>query len=220
MKEKTQRIRRSRQDARAEILAAAEAALATRDFAALTVDDVMGRTGMTRSAFYHYFSGLDEVVLGLLERFERELRESVDPWLRGELEAVEDDPRAATRIHLSAMFEVLLAHRRSFAAVVQAAGGRPRVYEQWQSRVLGYFIDLTETFIRRQVSLGRSRADDPRGLARALILMNNAVLNDSLVADDAGDATDDARVVAGIWNAAIYGAADQEAGSHHGKSPE
>lgn len=198
-----QRVRRSRQDARAEILEAAEDALGSLDFSALTVDEVMSRTGMTRSAFYHYFTGLDEVVVGLLERFEHDVRDSVDPWLKGEVE--DGDPIEATTVRLTAMFEALTRHRASFSAVVQASGGYPRVYEQWQRRVLGYFIDLTEGFIRREVARGRSRVDDPYGVARALILMNNAVLNDGLLQPNPPDPAGEARVVARIWNAAIYG---------------
>lgn len=200
---KAQRLRRSREDARAEILEAAHAALETLDFPALTVDEVMGRTGMTRSAFYHYFTGLDDLVVGLLERFEHDVRASVDPWLKGETK--NEEPAEATRTHLAAMFEVLLAHRASYSAVAQASGAYPRVYEEWQKRILGYFIDLTEKFIRRQVSLGLSAVEDPRGIARALILMNNAVLNDNLVQVETRGALEDAHAVATIWNATIYG---------------
>ncbi len=200
---KAQRTRRSRQDARAEILDAAESALRGVDFRELTVDGVMSQTGMTRSAFYHYFTGLDDLVVGLLERFEHDVRGSVDPWLRGEVD--EENPVEATVRHLTSMFEVLTSHRASFSAVVQASGGYPRVYEQWQRRVLGYFIDVTEGFIRREVERGRSRVTDPRGLARALILMNNALLNDGLAQPDPPEAVSEARIVAGVWNAAIYG---------------
>ena len=51
----TRRRRRSRAAARAEIVAAAEAALRDMPFSDLTVDILMQRTGMTRSSFYHYF---------------------------------------------------------------------------------------------------------------------------------------------------------------------
>jgi AcrR family transcriptional regulator len=203
---KTQRIRRSRAAARAEILEAAEAAVAERDWNALTVDDVMRRTGMTRSSFYHYFADLDELALGLLEEFAEEIRASVDPWLRGEID--DPDPRAATVRHLTAMLEVMHAHRMAVQAVGQAAGGRPRVYQEWQTRVLDYFIDLTRAFIRREIARGRCTADDPDRLAHALILMNHAVANDNLLHEKDDDPAAVARVLAGIWNASIYGAGD------------
>ena len=40
---------------------AAQALLGETDFGALTVDTLMRETGMTRSSFYHYFSGLDDL---------------------------------------------------------------------------------------------------------------------------------------------------------------
>ena len=199
---KTQRVRPSREEAREEILRAAEAALADTDFHALTVDDVMRRTGMTRSSFYHYFSGLDELALGLLEQFEHAIRASVDTWLEGRDEG---DPREATERNLTAMFREMQAYRTLVYAVSQAAGGSPKVYVEWQTRVLDYFIALTARFIRREVARGRSRAEDPDRLAHALILMNNAVANDGMARGIEDDPAAIGRTIAGIWNAAIYG---------------
>jgi hypothetical protein len=103
------------------------------------------------------------------------------------------------------MFEVMEAHRDEVYAVAQAAGGHPLVYQQWQTRVLDYFVDLTARFIRRQIELGSSHADDPDRLARSLILMNHAVANDNLARQVRDDPASVARVLAGIWNASIYG---------------
>jgi AcrR family transcriptional regulator len=200
---KSQRFRRSLEEARSEILRAAEAVLAEKDFGALTVDLVMQRTGMTRSSFYHYFNGLDDLAVDLLRQFEDDIRASVDPWLRGEYSG---DPRTATVSHLSAMFEVMHEHRASARAVAQAAGGYPQVYREWQSGVVDYFIAQTAAFLRQEVKAGRSRADDPERLARALILMNNGVANDGILRDAIDDHAAMARVLADIWNAAIYGA--------------
>ena len=82
-----------------------------------------------------------------LAQFEGEIRASVDPWLKGEDGG---DAIRATLTHLTAMFEVMHAHRTSVAAVAQAAGGHPVVYQEWQRRVVDYFVDLTADFIRRQ----------------------------------------------------------------------
>ena len=199
---KTPRIRRSPSAARAEILRAAETALADMEYSALTVDVLMGYTGMTRSSFYHYFSGLDDIAVGLLDQFEQEIRGSVDRWLTGEVQA--DDYRAATEHHLQHMFEVIHSHRQAHAAVAQAASGNARVYRAWQQSVVDYFVRLTTDFIKRQVALGRSRVEDPARVARALILMNNAVSNDNLTRTKPDTPQVLARVIAGIWNAVIY----------------
>ncbi|MDJ0848530.1 MAG: TetR/AcrR family transcriptional regulator [Myxococcota bacterium] len=200
---KTQRVRRSREVAREEILHAAQAAASQTDFSALTVDLVMQGTGMTRSSFYHYFSGLDDLAVGLLEEFEQDIRASVDAWLLGDED--DEDPARGTAHHLTAMFEVMETHRTAVRAVAQAAGGYPNVYREWQRRVLDYFIDLTAAFIRREVARGRSRAEDPERLARSLILMNDAVANDNMMRETPDEPAAIARVISGIWNAAIFG---------------
>lgn len=197
------RVRRSPQQARAEIIAAAEHALAEGDFNALTVDRLMQRTGMTRSSFYHYFDDLDALVVGMLEQFERDIRDSVDPWLKGEEDTA--DYRGATHRHLTRMFEVMYEHRPGARAVAQTADGESRVYTAWQDRVIDYFVALTADFIERQVTLGRSRVTDPARLAQALILMNDAVANANLRRIDPDPPELAAGVLADVWNAAIYG---------------
>lgn len=206
---RSQRVRRSRAAARAEILRAAQAALGEMDWNALTVDEVMRRTGMTRSSFYHYFSGLDEIAVGLVELFEHDLRASVDPWLRGE--TGDRDPEQATVTHLTAMFEVMAAHRTALHAVAQAAGGHPKVHQEWQTRILDHFIDLTARFIHHQVASGRSRVDDPERLAQALVLMNHAVANDNMARAVRDDPAATARVLASVWNASIFGRTSADA---------
>ncbi len=160
----------------------------------------MQHAGMTRSAFYHYFSGLDDLALALLEQFEDKIRATVDPWITAE----RVDYRQATIDHLTDMFRVMFAHRRAVGAVAQAASGSPRVYHAWQRRVLDYFIDLTAHFIRRQIMLGRSKVEDPERVARALILMNNAFFNDYLMRDVPDEPLAAGRTVATIWNATIF----------------
>ena len=78
-------------------------------FGDLTVDVLMSRTNMTRSAFYHYFSGLDEIALGLLDQLERGIHATADPWL--EDETGETDYRAAMTARFERMFASELARR-------------------------------------------------------------------------------------------------------------
>ena len=163
----------------------------------------MRRAGMTRSAFYHYFSGLDELVLELLERYEDEIREVVDPWLDHPEAFV--DYRGATVRYLSEMYAVLQTHRNTVRAVMHAASGSRLVYERWQSRAVDYFIDRTTEFIAQQMALGRSRVEDPARVASALILMNYGVWADNVQREEPDDPAAIGRVIGGIWNAVIYG---------------
>lgn len=199
---KTQQFRRKREAARAEIVAAAESALGEVDFNELTVDLVMRGTGMRRSSFYHYFSGLDELALALLDEFEESIRTSVEPLLGGD---DDHDPRGAMLERMIAMFEVMHANRVAVVAVGEAAGGSPRVYFEWRTRVLDYFVDRSARLIRRHVMRGNSSVEDPERLAEALVLMNYAVFNANLHRDPPDEPRDVAQLAASVWNASIFG---------------
>lgn len=202
MSERAQRIRRTPEMAREEIIDATQAALAEMDFNALTVDAVMQRTGMTRSSFYHYFKSVDELALGFLGRLEGAIRETVDDWLNGQ---GSDDYLADTHTHLTTMFAAMENHRTGMMALARASNSSEQVHDEWRSRVIDYFIDLTARFIRQQIMLGRSKVENPDLTARSLILMNNALANDNLTRDEPDDPAAIGKVSAEIWNAAIYG---------------
>ncbi|MEQ8746226.1 TetR/AcrR family transcriptional regulator [Pyruvatibacter sp.] len=203
MNAKPQRIRRTPEMARDEIIDATEKALADVEFGALTVDAVMRHTGMTRSSFYHYFKSVDELALGFLDRLEQAIREPVDAWLNGR---GSDDYQADTHTHLTAMFISMEPHRTAMLALVRASNNNAQVYDAWRARVIDDFITLTARFIRQQVMLGRSQVADPDRTARALILMNNALSNDNLLREKPDDPAAIGKTSADIWNAAIYGA--------------
>lgn len=197
----TKRVRRTPESARAEILAAAESALHEVDYYALTVELLMERTGMTRSLFYHYFKSLEEVTIALFERVEHEVRGTVDAWLEGE---DAPDYRANTVEHLTRMYEVWRRHANLMRAMEQAADRNKEAYARWQQQVVESYVDKTETFIRRQITLGRSRVEDPRGLARTLILMNLAVAKDQVGRAKPESPSRLGVTVGYMWNSAIY----------------
>ena len=203
MSPRAQRIRRTPEMAREEIIDATEAALTEMDFSELTVDAVMRRTGMTRSSFYHYFKSVDELALGFLGRLEDAIRQTVDDWLNGQ---GTDDYLQDTHDHLTAMFVAMEAHRTGMLALARASNSSAQVHDEWRTRVIDYFIELTARFIRQQVMLERSNVQNPNRIARALILMNNALANDNLTRQPPDDPTAIAKASADIWNASIYGA--------------
>jgi len=194
-------MRRPPERARAEILAAAEEALQGCEFNELTVEHLMKRTGMTRSSFYHYFPSLEDVAVALFDRVEAELARAVGVWLEGD---GGEDPQADTVVHLTRMFAMWTQHAVLFRALQQAAGRSGVAYERWRTRLVDRYIDVTARFIRRQVAQGRSRAEHPERLARALILMNTAVASDHISHPGADSPQQVGQTVADVWNAAIY----------------
>ncbi len=199
----SKRTRRSPAQARAEILHAAETALQELEWNALTVEVLMERTGMTRSAFYHYFKSLDDITVALFERVEVEISGAVDDWLEGDESP--EDPRAATVTHLVRMYEVWSEHAPLMRALEQAAGRSGDAYQAWRGRVVDGYIAKTTRFLEKQIREGRCDAPDPEALASALILMNVSVASDQVSRLETDSPERLGAAVGRIWNGAIYG---------------
>ena len=58
-----------------------------------------------------------------------------------QLRALLSDPRGAMRKGLTSMFEAMHENQVAVVAVGEAAGGSPRVYLEWRTRLLDDFID-------------------------------------------------------------------------------
>ncbi len=196
------RVRRSPEAARAEILEAAEGLLRDREWARVSVDQLMERTGMTRSSFYHYFKSVDEVAVALFARVEDEIRSAVDDWLEGD--ASEDDPEAAAVDALTRMFDVWAGHLPLMRAMEHAADRSGAAYERWRERLVEGYVGQTTAFIDRAVASGRSDVPDPPTLARALILMNLSVATDEARRPEPFSAERLGRSVGRVWANAIY----------------
>src|SRR4051812_40056447 len=91
---RAKRRRRSPESAEREILRAAEAFLRERPFRDLTVDEVMGRTTLSRPSFYVYFRDRHHLAVRLVEGIGAELFEMSARWLEGAGDPREDVRRA------------------------------------------------------------------------------------------------------------------------------
>ena len=196
------RVRRSPEAARAEILEAAEALLRDHDWAVVSVDQLMERTGMTRSSFYHYFKSVDEVAVALFARVEDEIRTAVDDWLEGD--GPSDDPEAAAVDALTRMFDVWAGHITLMRAMEHAAGRSGAAYEQWRERLVEGYVAQTTAFIEKAVAARDSDVEDPPTLARALILMNLSVATDEARRPEPFSAERLGRTIGSVWAKAIY----------------
>src|SRR3954453_23983797 len=107
MTTQAKRIRRAPRDAGREILDAAESILAERSFRDLSVDELMARTGMRRSSFYHYFRRLGEVAIALMRGFQGEMRGAAAPWLQA---GVEVDPVEAAEGAIGSRAAIFARH--------------------------------------------------------------------------------------------------------------
>jgi TetR/AcrR family transcriptional regulator, ethionamide resistance regulator len=198
---KPRRTRRLRDDAEREILDAAEALLAKRSFGALSVDDLMTRTGMTRSSFYHYFGSLDDVAVALMRRVQGEMMEAAAPWLRTDHQL---DPAAAAELGIRASADVFARHGLVISAIHEASFRYETVQREWREGVLEDWIRAIASQLRAQRERGLTRVADPEEVARALLLMNTAVFVERLGKRPPDAAQDVADALAEIWIGALY----------------
>jgi TetR/AcrR family transcriptional regulator, ethionamide resistance regulator len=168
------RRRRSPESAEREILDAAEALLRERPFRDLTVDDVMARTTMSRPSFYVYFRGRHELVMRLVEGIGGELYASAQPWLEGD-----GDPRAGVRAALEAVASVYVRHGLALGAIAEASEQDADVEAIYRG-LIDRFIDANEKRIAEESALGNVGGLDSRETARALVLMSERYLTESL----------------------------------------
>jgi len=198
---KPRRIRRRPHDARREILDAAEVLLAERPFLELSVDDLMARTSMTRSSFYHYFRSLDEVAIALMRRVQGEMMEATAPWLRVDYDG---DPALGLEQGIRASAEVFARHGLVLSAIHEASFRYEAVQREWRDGVLEDWIGAVAAQLRAQRERGLTRVGDAEELARALLLMNTAVLVERLGKQPPDQPEAVADTLAEIWIGALF----------------
>ncbi len=196
------RIRRSPAAAQKEILDAAEGLLSERSYRELNVDELMRRTGMTRSTFYHYFRSLDEVVVALLNQVQAEMMEAVEPWLSTTADS--DDPARNIEQGILGVARVFARHGRVLAAIDEAAHHHQSVERAWRDGVLAPWISAVATEVRANRERGLTTVEEPEEVAGALLLMNMAVFVERLGREPADTPERVAATLARIWVGAVY----------------
>ena len=169
------RRRRSRQDAEAEIVTAAESLLRERPFRDLSVEEVMARTSLSRSSFYVYFRDRHALLLRVVEQIGDELFAMADRWLSGG-----QDPSQDIWDALSGVVDVYAAHGPVMRAIADASAVDPEVEAVYHA-LLQRFIDATAAHVREEEAVGRvAPVADPEDCAFALVWMTERYLSLSL----------------------------------------
>jgi AcrR family transcriptional regulator len=170
----SKRRRRSPESAEQEILAAAESFLLERPFHEMTVDEVMGRTTLSRPSFYVYFRDRNDLVVRLVEAVGSEVFAMAERWLKGS-----GDPRDTIREALTGVTAVWAEHGLLLGAMADAGGHDDEVDGAYRT-LLGRFVDAAADHIEQDIRAGLIAPLDARETARALVLMNERYLNETL----------------------------------------
>jgi TetR/AcrR family transcriptional regulator, ethionamide resistance regulator len=176
------RRREQREQTRRRILAAADAFLRERPYRELSVEVVMTRTGLTRTAFYRHFDDVPDIVLRLLEDVGGELYAVAHRWSES---AGHDYPNAA-HAGLAGIVDFFVRHGRLVRAVADAAATDEQI-EQGYAAFVNAFTEMIAVTLDRLVASDRLDVPDSRAMARALNLMNEAYLLDAFGREPIGD---------------------------------
>jgi TetR/AcrR family transcriptional regulator, ethionamide resistance regulator len=194
--------RPSGDDRERAILATAEALLAERPLAEISVDDLARGAGISRPTFYFYFASKDAVVLALLDRVVAEARDLRAAALAG----ASGDVRAHWRAALVAVRDTFRAHRALTAAATQLLAASAEVRELW-SQVMEGFVAETAAAIEAERARGAAPGGPAaRDLATALNWMNERVIQGTLAGQQPAVGEDDLiDVLLAVWLRTIYG---------------
>jgi TetR/AcrR family transcriptional regulator, ethionamide resistance regulator len=183
------------------LLDALERLLAQQPVTRLSVDQIATEAGLSRTAFYFYFSSKEAAVMRLVERSVAAIWQVPDSWLLGD----DPDPAGSLSRSIAAAVRVWEEHGAVLGAVVESASYDRELWEFWR-RTLEGFIDAAAARIARDQKAGRTRPDlDPRATAEALCWMNERYLYAYL----AGGATpkpgpDVRRTLTEVWLRVLY----------------
>jgi len=196
------RTRRRPQDAEREILDAAERLLRQASVADLSVASVMARTGLGRSSFYVYFNDVTELLRRLTERLEGEFFEVSSVWLADDSGL---DTLDAARRSTEGIVDVYVRHGPVLRALADAAATRPEVADIFRYGVIDHFIDAVERRCAQQHARGHIPHPIPRGVCRALVLMTERFLAETLGGHESEDVRTTADTLHTIWARVLYG---------------
>jgi AcrR family transcriptional regulator len=184
-----QRLQRG--ETRARIVAAAEEELRTRPLRDVSVEEVMGRAGLTRTLFYRHFDDLFDLVLSVARPAFDDLF-AVDEAV---LQAQADDGDRL-RQAIAPAVALFAQHGPLIRAVAEASVFDAAVEEIYHA-ALERFAALTERFLEQV----RAPVADRAQTARALTFLNVGYLLDSFGAEPRVSAEEATTTILELWRA-------------------
>lgn len=179
------------QEARRRIVDAAGRLLRDRRFRDLTIDEVMAEAGLSRTVFYRHFSGLHEVLLGMLD----ELLSAVV----AEADTGDPDDRGMLRRQLALVVQTMREHGPLMLALDEAAHHDHAVeaaYRAW----IDHAVEVSAELIERGVERGHTPPMPVRDVARALTAMNASYMLELVARDPEFDADAALEALWTIWS--------------------
>ena len=158
---------------RAKILNAALDFLWSNPFRDMTVSTLMDTTGVSRSAFYRYFTDLHDVMTTLLDMVQEEILVTAEPWIAGV-----GDPVALMHEAMDGLVRVCYERGPFIRAMSDAAATDERFATAWRE-FLGRFDEAARARIEADQHQGLITGCDAGPVAFALNRLDASTLIDA-----------------------------------------
>ena len=156
------RVRRTKAEARAEIVSAARDVLASEGPAGLSVAAIMARTGMTRKAFYVHFTDRTDLIRSLVRPLRAELDDAMLRWRE------HDDPSVAGFAALDQAVQTYVTHNAILRALWWTSVDDPEI-DAIRTELGSPLIETASAILARDRGFD---APSARAVATALATMN------------------------------------------------
>jgi AcrR family transcriptional regulator len=190
--------RQLREETRRQIIDAAQDFLRERSYRELSVDALMSRTGHTRTVFYRHFDDIPALVLALIQEVGAELVEVAQEWAKTDRVSKEE-----ARTRLAVFVDFYVRNGPAVHAVAEAAHHDDAVEEAYTAMVEG-FVAMTTDAIQTRIDQGELAPLDAPEIARALVRMLNAYLDDALGREGGTDPERVLEAVATVWTRTLF----------------
>ena len=187
-----------RERARAGLRAALLLAAGKRSFAELKIEEIAAAAGLSRSAFYFYYSSKYELLRDATGRVADELFADASPWYDGDGESAE-----MIREVLASNAASWSEHADLLRMTVEAAGYDPEIEVFWR-RTVDQFIDGVARRVRADQEAGLASADiDPERAAEVLVYATETYLHRRIACDGVSP-PQAVEALAPVWIGALY----------------
>lgn len=184
---------------RAAIQNAALDFLWSHPFREMTVNSLMTSAGVSRSAFYHYFSDVHELMEALLRDFQKDTFDVVTPWLQGE-----GDPIPLLEESLQGLVDVCYRDGPILRAISDAAPMDQRLEKVWEAFKKD-FDDAVTHAIEQHQEAGLIKPFDARPVAIALNRMDAYLIIHHFGKRPRGNRKSVLDALLRIWVSTLYG---------------
>jgi TetR/AcrR family transcriptional regulator, ethionamide resistance regulator len=186
---------------REEILAATATLLADKQFADLTVNDILSVAGVSRGTFYFYFDSKHDVLAELVRRAVTLGHDAASPWLANPVDKI-----SALRTGTAAGAQLWKANAPILRAIVENWRTDPRLTNLWLEQ-MQTFTDAAIAQVNDDPEAVKRLADvDLVALASSLTWLSERVYylaaTDTPPFDNQETVID---VLVHIWASALYG---------------